>query len=129
MRRSCLRLRPLELRSRSPIRVSERFRAPMRSPTCAASFPIVVDPTAEERYGFEGMPPHRTAAQVGKGGVVTVNGVPAPEGEIVEVIVIRGADDAARYACAPVTPGEFSDVEDPLGWDGQGWDEFDDEAG
>jgi hypothetical protein len=88
-----------------------------------------VDPMAEERYGLEGMLPHRTAAQVGKGGVVTVNGVPAPEGEIVEVIVIRGADDAARYACAPATPGEFPDIEDRLGWDGQGWEEVDDEAG
>lgn len=75
------------------------------------------------------MQPHRTAAQVSKGGVVTVTGVPAPEGEVVEVIVIRGADDAARYACAPLTPGEFADVEDALGWDGEGWDEFDDEAG
>ena len=84
---------------------------------------------AKERYGLEDMLPHRTAAKVGKGGVVTVNGVPAREGEIVEVIVIRGADDAARYASAPVTPSEFSDVEDLLGWDGEGWDEFDDEAG
>jgi hypothetical protein len=68
------------------------------------------------------MQPHRAAAQVSKAGVVTVSGVPMPEGEVVEVIVIRGADDAARYASAPVAAGEFSDIEDPLGWDGVGWD-------
>jgi hypothetical protein len=73
------------------------------------------------------MQPHRAAVQVHKG-VVTVTGVPAAEGEIVEVIVIRGSHDAERYACAPVAQGEFSDVEDPLGWDGEGWDEFADEA-
>jgi hypothetical protein len=74
------------------------------------------------------MQPHRVAAQVHKG-VVTVTGVPAAEGETVQVIVIRGGDDAERYARAPVGPGEFSDVEDPLGWDGEGWDEFAHEAG
>jgi hypothetical protein len=73
------------------------------------------------------MPPHRAAAQVHKG-VITVTGVPAAEGEVVEVIVIRGSHDAGRYACAPVVPGEFSDAEDPLGWDGEGWDEFAHEA-
>jgi len=73
------------------------------------------------------MQPHRTSARVRKG-VVTVTGVPAAEGEIVEVIVIRGAGDAERYARAPVTPGEFSDGEDPLGWEGEGWDEFANEA-
>ncbi len=73
------------------------------------------------------MQPHRAAAQVRKG-VVTVTGVPAAEGEVVQVIVIRGADDAERYACAPVSPGEFSDAEDPLGWDGEGWDELANEA-
>jgi hypothetical protein len=25
---------------------------------------------------------------------------------------------------SPVTLGEFLDVEDPLGWDGDGWDEL-----
>jgi hypothetical protein len=69
------------------------------------------------------MQPHRAAAQVHKG-VVTVTGIPAAEGEVVEVIVIRGIDDAERYARAPVTPGEFADAEDPLAWDGEGWDEF-----
>ena len=73
------------------------------------------------------MQPHRAAAQVHKG-VVIVTGVQATEGEVVEVIVIRGSHDAGRYACAPVTPGEFSDAEDPLGWDGEGWDEFVNEA-
>ncbi len=47
---------------------------------------------------------------------------------MVEVIVIRGSDDSERYGCAPVTPGEFSDAEDPLAWDGDGWDEFANEA-
>ena len=73
------------------------------------------------------MQPHRAAAQVHKG-VVTVTGVPAAEGEVVEVIVIRGSHDAERYARAPVAPGEFSDAEDPLGWDGDDWDEFAHEA-
>lgn len=73
------------------------------------------------------MQPHRAAAQVHKG-AVTVTGIPAAEGEVVQVIVIRGADDSERYACAPVSPGEFSDAEDPLGWDGEGWDEFANEA-
>jgi hypothetical protein len=73
------------------------------------------------------MQPHRAAAKVHKG-VVTVTGVPAAEGEIVEVIVIRGSDDAARYASAPVRESEFSDVEDPLGWEAEGWDEFANEA-
>jgi hypothetical protein len=35
------------------------------------------------------MQPHRAAAQVHKG-VVTVTGVPAAEGEVVQVIVILG---------------------------------------
>jgi hypothetical protein len=39
-------------------------------------------------------------------------GAAAAEGEIVEVIVIPGAHDAERYACASAAPGEFSDVED-----------------
>ena len=65
------------------------------------------------------MPPHRAAARVHKG-VVTVTGVQATEGEVVEVIVIRGSHDAERYACAPVTPGEFSDAGDTLAWDGEG---------
>jgi hypothetical protein len=69
------------------------------------------------------MPPHHAAAQVHKG-VVTVTGVPAAEGEVVEMIVIRGSNDAARYASTPVAPGEFSDAEDPLAWDGEGWDDF-----
>jgi hypothetical protein len=56
-----------------------------------------------------------------------VTGV-AADGEVVEVIVIRGSDDAQRYACAPVTLGEFSDTDDALGWDGEGWDEFSNEA-
>ena len=73
------------------------------------------------------MQPHRAAAQVHHG-VVTVMGVPGGEGEMVEVIVIRGSHDAERYAYAPVLPSEFVDAADPLGWDGEGWDEFDDEA-
>jgi hypothetical protein len=59
---------------------------------------------------------------------VTVTGVPAAEGEVVQVIVIRGTDDAERYACAPIAAAEFSDEEEPLGWDGEGWDEFANEA-
>jgi hypothetical protein len=73
------------------------------------------------------MQPHRAAARVRKG-VVTVRGIAAADGEVVEVIVIRGSHDAERYALAPVAPGEFSDWEDPLGWDGEGWDEFAHEA-
>ncbi len=73
------------------------------------------------------MQPHRVPARV-HDGVITVTGVPAADGEIVEVIVIRGGDDAERYARAPVDGAEFSDVEDPLGWDGDGWDEFTNEA-
>lgn len=46
--------------------------------------------------------------------MVTVTGVPAAEGEVVQVIVIRGIDDAERYARAPVTPVEFADAEEPL---------------
>ena len=72
---------------------------------------------------FNGMQPHRSAARVHEG-AVTVTGVPAADGEVVEVIVIRGTHDAERYARAPVAPGEFSDLEDPLGWDGEGWDGF-----
>ena len=45
------------------------------------------------------MQPHRASAQVHRG-VVMVTGVPAAAGEIVEVIVIRGADDVERYARA-----------------------------
>jgi hypothetical protein len=41
------------------------------------------------------MGPHRAAAQFHKG-VVTVTGVPAAEGEMVQVIVIRGTDDTER---------------------------------
>jgi hypothetical protein len=74
------------------------------------------------------MQPHRASARV-RQGVLTVTGVPAADGEVVEVIVIRGAGDAERYAQAPVAQGEFSDAEDPLGWDGEGWDEFANEAG
>jgi hypothetical protein len=73
------------------------------------------------------MQPHRASAQVHKG-VVTVTGVPAAEGELVQVIVIRGTDDAERYACAPVAGAEFSDSDEPLGWDGEGWDDFANEA-
>ena len=73
------------------------------------------------------MPPHRAAAQVHKG-VITVTGVPAAEGEVVEIIVIRGSRDADRYASAPVAPAEFSDVDESLGWDGEGWDELGHEA-
>jgi hypothetical protein len=73
------------------------------------------------------MQPHRAAVLVHKG-IITVTGVTAAEGEVVEVIVIRGAQDIDRYASAPVGPSEFSDVEDPLGWDGDGWDEFVHEA-
>ena len=78
------------------------------------------------RYS-EHVQPHRASVRV-RHGVVTVAGIPASEGEIVEVIVIRGSDDAERYACAPVAPGEFTDGEDPLGWDGEGWDELANEA-
>lgn len=60
--------------------------------------------------------------------MVTVTGVPAAEGEVVQVIVIRGTDDAERYARAPITPVEFADAEEPLAWDGEGWDEFANEA-
>ena len=58
-----------------------------------------------------------------------MTGVPGEDGEVVEVIVIHGSRDAERYASAPVTSGEFSDAEDPLEWDGEGWDEFANEAG
>ena len=68
------------------------------------------------------MAPPRISARVRKGGIVTVSGVPMPEGEEVEVIVLRRRADADRYAATPVSTGEFSDVEDPLGWDGEGWD-------
>lgn len=57
-----------------------------------------------------------------------VTGVPAAEGEVVEVIVIQGTRDVERYARAPVAPGEFADADDPLGWDGEGWDQFANEA-
>jgi hypothetical protein len=57
-----------------------------------------------------------------------VTDVPAAEGEVVEVIVIRGPDDAARYAASPVARGELSDEEDSLGWEADAWDEFADEA-
>jgi hypothetical protein len=73
------------------------------------------------------MQPHRAAARVHKG-VITVTGVTAAEGEVVEVIVIRGSQDIDRYATAPVGASEFSDIEDPLGWDGDSWDEFGHEA-
>jgi hypothetical protein len=33
--------------------------------------------------------------------------------------------DAAMYAAAPPAPDEFSDVEDPLAWDAEGWEGFD----
>jgi hypothetical protein len=79
------------------------------------------------RYDSDQMQPHRVATQVHKG-VVTVTGVTAAEGEVVEVIVIRGTDDASRYAAAPVAEGEMTDVDDPLGWEADGWDEFANEA-
>jgi hypothetical protein len=47
---------------------------------------------------------------------------------VVEVIEIRGSRDAERYARAPVAAGEFSDENDPLGWDAEGWDELGYEA-
>jgi hypothetical protein len=33
-------------------------------------------------------------------------------------------DDAAAYRASPPTAGEFDDEEDPLGWEGKGWEEF-----
>jgi mRNA-degrading endonuclease toxin of MazEF toxin-antitoxin module len=59
------------------------------------------------------MQPHRASVRV-RQGVLTVTGVPAADGEVVEVIVIRGSGDSERYARAPVGQGEFSDAEDPL---------------
>lgn len=35
-----------------------------------------------------------------------------------------GTDDAAAYRASPPTKGEFDDEEDPLGWEGEGWEEF-----
>ncbi len=35
------------------------------------------------------------------------------------------ADDVLQYASSPSGGQEFSDSEDPLGWDGEGWDEVD----
>jgi hypothetical protein len=69
------------------------------------------------------MGPHRASARVQQG-ALTVTGVPAADGEVVEVIVIRSAGDAERHARALVNQGEFSDAGDPLGWEGEGWDEF-----
>jgi hypothetical protein len=63
---------------------------------------------------------HRAVAQVQEG-VVTVTGVPAADGEVVQVIVIRGKDDAERYSGASST---LSAAEEPMAWDGEGWDEF-----
>jgi hypothetical protein len=31
---------------------------------------------------------------------------------------------AAAYAAAPPSPDEFSSDEEPLAWEGQGWEEF-----
>jgi len=69
------------------------------------------------RAMLERMQPHRAAAQVHHG-VVTVMGVPGGEGEMVEVIVIRGSHDAERYAYAPVLPTEFRRCGGPsgVGW-------------
>ena len=33
-------------------------------------------------------------------------------------------DAAAAYAAAPPAPDEFSSDEEPLAWEGQGWEEF-----
>ena len=35
-----------------------------------------------------------------------------------------GLDDAAAYQASPSAAGEFDDEEDPLGWEGEGWEEF-----
>jgi len=35
-----------------------------------------------------------------------------------------GADDATAYRASPPTEGEFDTEEDPLGWEGEGWEEF-----
>jgi hypothetical protein len=33
-------------------------------------------------------------------------------------------DDGVAYRSAPPEPGEFSSDEDPLAWEGEGWEEF-----
>ncbi len=33
-------------------------------------------------------------------------------------------DSAAAYATAPPVPDEFSSDDEPLAWEGQGWEEF-----
>ena len=53
----------------------------------------------------------------GHEGAITVTGVPAADGEMVQVIVIRGTDDAERYAGPPA-------ADNPMGWDGEGWDDL-----
>jgi hypothetical protein len=58
----------------------------------------------------------RAVAQVHEG-AITVTGVPAADGEMVQVIVIRGTDDAERYAGPPA-------ADNPMGWDGEGWDDL-----
>jgi hypothetical protein len=43
-------------------------------------------------------------------------------------LALRAAADddsaAAAYAAAPPAPDEFSSDEEPLAWEGQGWEEF-----
>ncbi len=41
-------------------------------------------------------------------------------------LALRAAaeDDAAVYRASPPDPNEFGSDEDPLGWEGEGWEEF-----
>jgi hypothetical protein len=39
-------------------------------------------------------------------------------------LVVEAAKQPQNWVCSAVTPSEFSDAEDTLGWDSEGWDEF-----
>ena len=50
--------------------------------------------------------------------------LPGPErARLLRLITRRSSSDpAAVYAAQPPTPDEFSDDDDPLSWDAEGWE-------
>jgi len=59
-----------------------------------------------------------------------VQRLPASEQILLAKLALRAAAtdgelDGERYASHPPEAGEFDSEDDPLAWDGAGWDEFD----
>lgn len=47
--------------------------------------------------------------------------------QLASTSTMKNTSDAAKYRATPLRADEFADLStpDPLGWDGQGWGEFD----